>query len=29
MHQIDERVPVADIVKLETIYRGFLARYFS
>lgn len=29
MHQIDERVPVADIVKLETIYRGFLTRYFS
>jgi succinyl-diaminopimelate desuccinylase len=29
MHQIDERVPVADIIKLETIYRGFLARYFS
>ena len=29
MHQIDERVPVADIVKLETIYRGFLKRYFS
>ncbi len=29
MHQIDERVPVADIVKLETIYRSFLTRYFS
>ena len=29
MHQIDERVPVADIVKLEAIYRGFLTRYFS
>lgn len=29
MHQIDERVAVADIVKLEAIYRDFLGRYFS
>lgn len=29
MHQIDERVPVADLVKLEAIYRSFLTRYFS
>lgn len=29
MHQIDERVPVADLEKLTTIYRGILDRYFT
>ena len=29
MHQIDERVPVADLEKLTKIYRGVLERYFA
>ncbi|MBI3701102.1 MAG: succinyl-diaminopimelate desuccinylase [Afipia sp.] len=29
MHQIDERVPVSDLEKLTTIYRGVLERYFA
>ena len=29
MHQIDERVPVADLEKLTKVYRGILTRYFG
>jgi succinyl-diaminopimelate desuccinylase len=29
MHQVDERVPVADLVRLTTIYRRFLAIHFG
>jgi succinyl-diaminopimelate desuccinylase len=29
MHQIDERVPVADLERLTRIYRGVLDRYFA
>ncbi|MDD1528079.1 succinyl-diaminopimelate desuccinylase [Bradyrhizobium sp. WBOS7] len=29
MHQVDERVPVADLEKLTKVYRGILARYFG
>ncbi|HEX2555518.1 MAG TPA: succinyl-diaminopimelate desuccinylase [Microvirga sp.] len=29
MHQIDERVPVADLDRLAAIYRGVLERYFA
>lgn len=29
MHQIDERVPVKDLERLTTIYRGVLDRYFA
>ena len=29
MHQIDERVPVADLVTLTAIYRQDLDRYFA
>jgi succinyl-diaminopimelate desuccinylase len=29
MHQVDERVPVADITTLTAIYRRILARYFG
>ncbi|UWU93193.1 succinyl-diaminopimelate desuccinylase [Bradyrhizobium sp. CB1015] len=29
MHQVDERVPVADLEKLTKVYRGILARYFA
>ncbi len=29
MHQIDERVPVADLEKLTKVYRGILTRYFA
>jgi len=29
MHQIDERVPVADLERLTQIYRGVLERYFA
>ncbi|TCU66650.1 succinyldiaminopimelate desuccinylase [Bradyrhizobium sp. R2.2-H] len=29
MHQVDERVPVADLDKLTKVYRGILARYFG
>jgi acetylornithine deacetylase/succinyl-diaminopimelate desuccinylase-like protein len=29
MHQIDERVPVADLVALTAIYRAILKRYFG
>jgi len=29
MHQVDERAPVADVVALARIYRGFLDRYFA
>ncbi|MDF0578209.1 succinyl-diaminopimelate desuccinylase [Bradyrhizobium yuanmingense] len=29
MHQIDERVPVADLERLTKVYRGILARYFA
>jgi succinyl-diaminopimelate desuccinylase len=29
MHQIDERVPVADLERLTQIYRGVLERYFT
>jgi succinyl-diaminopimelate desuccinylase len=29
MHQVDERVPVADLEKLTKVYRGILKRYFA
>jgi succinyl-diaminopimelate desuccinylase len=29
MHQVDERVPVADLDRLAAIYRGVLERYFA
>jgi succinyl-diaminopimelate desuccinylase len=29
MHQVDERVPVADIIQLKAIYSRILADYFS
>jgi succinyl-diaminopimelate desuccinylase len=29
MHQVDERVPVKDLERLTTIYRGVLDRYFA
>ena len=29
MHQVDERVPLADLATLTAIYRGFLERYFA
>ncbi len=29
MHQVDERVPVADLERLAAIYRGVLERYFG
>ncbi|WP_448045922.1 succinyl-diaminopimelate desuccinylase [Bradyrhizobium liaoningense] len=29
MHQVDERVPVADLEKLTRVYRGILTRYFA
>ncbi|WOH82306.1 succinyl-diaminopimelate desuccinylase [Bradyrhizobium sp. BEA-2-5] len=29
MHQVDERVPVADLEKLTRVYRGVLERYFG
>jgi succinyl-diaminopimelate desuccinylase len=29
MHQVDERVPVADLEQLTKVYRGILARYFA
>jgi succinyl-diaminopimelate desuccinylase len=29
MHQVDERVPVADLEKLTKVYRGILQRYFG
>ena len=29
MHQIDERVPIADLHALTTIYRKIIDRYFS
>ncbi|MBR1171551.1 succinyl-diaminopimelate desuccinylase [Bradyrhizobium liaoningense] len=29
MHQVNERVPVADLEKLTKVYRGILARYFA
>lgn len=29
MHQVDERVPVADVETLTRIYRAFLERYFA
>jgi succinyl-diaminopimelate desuccinylase len=29
MHQVDERVPVADLRALTTIYRTILDRYFG
>ncbi|WP_369719636.1 succinyl-diaminopimelate desuccinylase [Bradyrhizobium sp. LLZ17] len=29
MHQVDERVPVADLQKLTQVYRGILQRYFG
>jgi succinyl-diaminopimelate desuccinylase len=29
MHQVDERVPLADLDRLTAIYRGFLERYFG
>ena len=29
MHQVDERMPVADLEKLTKIYRGVLERYFA
>ncbi|MEP0322264.1 succinyl-diaminopimelate desuccinylase [Bauldia litoralis] len=29
MHQVDERVPIDDLTRLATIYRGFLDRYFA
>ena len=29
MHQIDERVPLADLTTLTAIYRAFLDRFFA
>ena len=29
IHAVDERVPVADLIKLAAIYRAFLDRYFA
>ncbi len=29
MHQVDERVPLADLTSLAAVYRGFLDRYFA
>ncbi|WP_445218557.1 succinyl-diaminopimelate desuccinylase [Bradyrhizobium sp. Pa8] len=29
MHQVDERVPVADLERLTKVYRGILTRYFG
>jgi acetylornithine deacetylase/succinyl-diaminopimelate desuccinylase-like protein len=29
MHQVDERVAVADLERLTAIYQGALERYFS
>jgi succinyl-diaminopimelate desuccinylase len=29
MHQVDERVPVADLTQLTAIYREILQRYFA
>ena len=29
MHQIDERVPVADLTTLTAVYRKILGRYFA
>jgi succinyl-diaminopimelate desuccinylase len=29
MHQVDERTPVADLVKLTAVYRRIIERYFS
>jgi succinyl-diaminopimelate desuccinylase len=29
MHQVDERVPVADLAKLTAVYRRILERYFA
>jgi succinyl-diaminopimelate desuccinylase len=29
MHQIDERVPLADLTRLTAIYRGFIDRFFA
>ncbi len=28
-HQVDERVPVADLATLTAIYREFIERYFA
>ena len=28
-HQVDERVPVADLATLTAIYRRFIASYFA
>ena len=29
MHQVDERVPLADLDRLTAIYRDFLGRFFA
>jgi succinyl-diaminopimelate desuccinylase len=29
MHQVDERVPVADLLTLTAIYRRIIEKYFS
>jgi acetylornithine deacetylase/succinyl-diaminopimelate desuccinylase-like protein len=29
MHQVDERVPTADLIALTAIYRAFLTRFFA
>ena len=29
MHQVNERVPVADLEQLTKVYRGILDRYFA
>ena len=29
MHQVDERVAIADLARLTAIYRNFLDRYFA
>ena len=29
MHQVDERVPLADLAALTAIYRRFLDRFFA
>jgi succinyl-diaminopimelate desuccinylase len=29
MHQVDERVAIADLARLTAIYRNFIDRYFG
>jgi succinyl-diaminopimelate desuccinylase len=29
VHQVDERVPVADLIQLTQVYRRFIENYFA